>query len=494
MAQALSMPKFSRVLLRSDVLALSFGAMIGWGWVVMTGHWILSAGSLGAVAAFVVGGSAIMLVGLTYAELASAMPQVGGEHVYCYRALGHFSSFLCTWLIVFGYVAVVAFEAVALPTVMEHLFPNYAVGHLWTISGWEVKATWVAVGVLGSLAMIVINYMGVVTAALFQKVVTVLFVVIGVAFIAAALVGGDSVALQPLFIESGGEAMAGVLVVLIMVPFMFVGFDVIPQAAEEIDLPYRDIGRILMLSVVMAIFWYSLIIVGTALVLDDSALSESVLAVPDAAAALFNTPLAGYVMVVAGLAGIVTSWNAFYLGGSRAIYALANSGMLPAFLAKLHPRFKTPTNAILLMGVLSCIAPFLGRPAMVWLVNAGGLGIVSAYLFVAIAFIVLRRREPGMRRPFRVLFGPAVGIGAIVVSLAMILLYLPGSPAALGPVEWVFFGGWMLLGIGMYCWSRARYGVEHSDRVIDAEIRRHQVATVPAETAREPEEADRVSQ
>ncbi|MGM9243139.1 amino acid permease, partial [Campylobacter jejuni] len=72
-------------LARKDVLALAFGAMIGWGWIVMTGSWIQSAGSLGAISAFLIGGVAIVLVGLTYAELASAMPQVGGEHVYSYR-------------------------------------------------------------------------------------------------------------------------------------------------------------------------------------------------------------------------------------------------------------------------------------------------------------------------------------------------------------------------------------------------------------------------
>ncbi|KID12092.1 hypothetical protein P279_30420, partial [Rhodobacteraceae bacterium PD-2] len=105
--------ELTRVLARTDVLALAFGAMIGWGWIVMTGNWIVSAGSVGAMSAFLLGGLVIVLVGLTYAELASAMPQVGGEHVYSYRAMGHFASFLCTWAIVLGYVSVVAFEAVA---------------------------------------------------------------------------------------------------------------------------------------------------------------------------------------------------------------------------------------------------------------------------------------------------------------------------------------------------------------------------------------------
>ncbi|MES3676517.1 APC family permease [Halomonas elongata] len=461
--------RLTRVLARKDVLALAFGAMIGWGWIVMTGNWIQSAGSLGAIVAFLLGGSVIVLVGLTYAELASAMPQVGGEHVYSYRALGHFASFLCTWAITLGYVSVVSFEAVALPTVVEHLFPGYAVGRMWTIAGWDVNATWVAVGVAGSVAMTWINYLGVRTAALVQKVVTLLILVVGIMFITGALFEGNTATLEPLFNVQEG-VIGGIMAVIIMVPFMFVGFDVIPQAAEEIDLPFREIGRVLMISVILAVFWYALIILGTALMLDPSALAESSLAVPDAMQAVFQAPWAGNLMILAGIAGIITSWNAFYIGGSRAIYALAHAGMLPAFLARLHPKHRTPTNAILVMGLLSAIAPFFGRPALVWLVVAGGLGIVIAYLFVALSFVVLRRREPELHRPFRVRHGKTVGALSVLLSIALIGLYLPGSPSALSMAEWGIFAVWMLLGLAFYAWSRRRYGVAYSDTMMRREL------------------------
>lgn len=462
--------QFKRVLVRRDVLAMGFGAMVGWGWVVLTGEWILAAGSLGAILAFLIGGTAIVLVGLTYAELASAMPLVGGEHVYSYRALGHLSSFVCTWAISFGYVTVVAFEAVALPTVIEYLFPGYSVGYMWTVAGWDVNATWVAVGVAGAVAMAWINHVGIRTAALFQYVVTAVMVVVGVLFVTGALFQGEVAQMAPLFGGVDGRVVAGVMAVIIMVPFMFVGFDVVPQVAEEVNLPFHEIGRLLMFSILGAVAWYCLIILGTSMALDDAALAASSLAVPDAAANVFGAPWAGKLVVLAGVAGIVTSWNAFYAGGSRAIYALARTGMLPAFLGYLHPRHKTPTNAILLMGMLSCLAPLLGRPALVWLVVAGGLGIVIAYLYVALSFLVLRHREPELNRPFRVRWGRAVGAAAALSSLALVVLYMPGSPAALQPIEWMMFGGWMLLGVSMYAWSRARYGVAHSDRMMEEDL------------------------
>ncbi|OBA00830.1 APC family permease [Halomonas sp. G11] len=462
--------KLVRVLARGDVLALAFGAMIGWGWIVLTGTAIQSAGSVGAILAFIIGGLAIVLVGLTYAELASAMPKVGGEHVYSYRALGHWPSFFCTWAIILGYLSVVAFEAVALPTVVEHLAPNYAVGHLWTIAGWEVKATWVAVGVGGSIAMMIINYFGVSTAALLQKVVTSVILLVGVMFVTGSLFEGNTANMMPLFSQSEGSVMAGVIAVIVMVPFLFVGFDVIPQAAEEINLPYKAIGKVLMVSVILAVVWYSLIILATSLALDSDAIAASSLSVPDAMERLFNASWAGNLMVMAGIAGIITSWNAFYIGGSRAIYALANAGMLPATFAKLHPRYKTPTNAIFLMGFLSCLAPLFGRPALVWIVNAGGLGIVLAYLFVAVSFMVLRVREPDMPRPFKVSNGKLCGTLAIILSFGMACLYLPGSPAALGVAEWTIFAVWVLLGIGLYMHALRTYGRDYSDRHMRADL------------------------
>lgn len=450
--------RFVRVLARKDVLALAFGAMIGWGWVIMTGQWILTAGSLGAILAFVVGGLAIVFVGLTYAELAAAMPEAGGEHVYSYRGLGHFASFVCTWSIVLGYMTVVSFEAVALPTVIETLVPGYSVGHLWTVAGWDVKASWVAVAVIGSLVMMAVNYVGIRTAALIQKLVTLLIAVVGILFIVGALSSGDSAQLEPLFHGNPGVA-GGVLSVLIMVPFMFVGFDVIPQAAEEIDLPYRDIGRILIVSVLLAVFWYAAIIFGTAFVLGREGIQPGALSVPDAMAAAFHSSWAGKLMVLAGMAGIITSWNAFYIGGSRAIYSLARAGMLPAVFARLHPRYRTPTPAILLIGAVSTIAPFFGRSTGVWLVDAGGLGIVIAYLFVAASFVVLRIKAPDMPRPFRAVGGIWLGIVAMVLALALVGLYLPFSPSALRPIEWLIFGVWMGAGLVMYLWARRCYGL-----------------------------------
>jgi len=455
--------KFVRVLKNREVLALAFGAMVGWGWVVLAGTWIQNAGAMGAILAFLVGGIVVVLIGLTYAELASAMPLTGGEHVYSYRALGMGASFICTWAIILGYVSVVAFEAVALPTVVEELFPNYKVIRLWSVAGWDVYLSWALVGIVGSIVMTWINIRGITTSALVQKVVTILILVGGLMFISGALFNGESANMEPLFIDGA----KGFLAVLVMTPFMFVGFDVIPQAAEEIDLPFREIGKVLILSVVMAVFWYIFIILAVSLSLDAQGLSNSNLATADASSAALGGSWAGKLIVLVGIGGIITSWNAFFIGGSRAIYAMAHAKMLPAFLAKMHPVYNTPVNAILLIGSLSVIAPLFGRPALVWLVNAGGLGIVVAYATVALTFIVLRNREPDMERPFRVPGGKSVGIAALIASVGIFLMYMPGSPAALvWPYEWLMVGVWVTLGVVFYLIARSAHDQSASDHMM----------------------------
>jgi len=438
--------KFLRVLSRREVLALAFGAMVGWSWVVLSADWIKSAGTIGAIMAFLGGGVVMTVIGLTYAELASALPFAGGEHVYSERALGSVASFICTWSIILGYVSVVTFEAVALPTVLDSLIPGLDRVYLWSVAGWDVYLTWVLVGVAGSAGMTILNIRGVRMAAVLQTVVVGLILLIGLAFILGSVARGNTDSLQP-FIEDG---FSGITLVLVMVPFMFVGFDTIPQAAEEINLPFRDIGTVLMLSVLMGVAWYSLIILGVGLMLRPEEYESTDLAAAKANSMIYGD-LGRFAMLSAGLAGIITSWNAFIVGGSRAIYALSRAKLLPEIFGELHPIYRTPKNAILLIGALSMFGPFFGRPVLVWLVNAGGLGIVIAYAMVALSFLVLREREPDLQRPFRVKFGKLVGRIAFVLSIGLALLYLPGSPSALlWPSEWVIFMGWCVFGAVMY--------------------------------------------
>jgi amino acid transporter len=438
---------FSKVLARREVIALSFGAMIGWSWVLLTGTWVERAGVGGAVLAFAIGGIAVIFISLTYAELASAMPKAGGEHIYTHRAFGRTASFVCTWALIMAYVAVPVFESVALPTALEYIFPELRAGLLWEVAGSPVYASLVAVGVIGALVMSAVNFVGIRFAAVVQSIITLVFFLIGIVFMTGTTANGASENMGPLFTAGVGGAMG----VLIMVPALLVGFDVIPQSAEEIDVPPEQIGKLLIVSVVLAVIWYILITTAVAFALDAEGRANASIATADAMAAIFNSTLAGKIMIIGGIGGLLTSWNAFIVGGSRVIYALAKSGMLPPVFARLHPKYKTPYVGILMIAFLSCIAPFFGRTILVWIIDAGSFAIVIAYGMVAAAFIKLRLSEPDMPRPFKVRYGMPVGILAVLMSFGLFLIYLPGSPSALiWPYEWAMVLGWGALGALLY--------------------------------------------
>jgi len=448
----MSESSFVRVIRRKEVLTLSFWAMIGWSWVALSGGWIETAGSVGAMLAFAAGGIAVILVGLTYAELASAMPLAGGEHVYSYRALGRSASFVCTWAILLAYVSVVTFEAVALPTVVEYIFPGYSRGSLWTVAGWEVELTWVLVGVGATVVMTWINIIGIQVAAKLQMLVTTLILLAGLVILFGAALGGDAQYMQPLF-NNGLKGWVGVLVV---VPVLLVGFDVIPQSAEEIDLPYELIGKILVFSIVMAVAFYMIIVWCVSMGLGAGPHAANSILTADAATNLVGASWGGTVLIIGGIGGILTSWNAFIIGASRVMYALAEAGQLPRWLGAIHPQYRTPYKAVLFIGLLCGLAPLFGRQTMVWLVDAGSFGTIVAYAFVALSFLVLRIKEPEMERPYRVRHGRAIGVAAFLCSAAIAVLFMPFSPAALAwPYEWAIVGGWCILGAVLMLFAKS---------------------------------------
>lgn len=428
----------SRVLGRLDVIAVAFGAMIGFGWIVLTGDFLDSAGTFGAAGAFIIGGIVVAFVALTYAELVAALPRAGGAHIYVMRAMGSRASFFCSWALVLGYASVVAFEAVALPQTLLYIWPDMLAGKLWVVAGYDVYVTWVAVGVFAAILMTWLNVIGVRPAAIFQTIAVLFLAVVGVTLVAGSVIGGSVSSMQPLW--NGG--VGGFMVVLVATPFLYVGFDVVPQSAEEIRLPFRKIGEVLLLSVGLAISWYVMVMITTSSSMPASSLVDANLATADALKSMLGHEAWGTFLVLGGVAGILTSWNGFLIGASRLVFALSRSGMLPAWFGKLHPKYRTPANAVLFIGVFSLFSPLFGRQAMLWLVNAGGLAIVLAWIMVAVSFILLRWREPDMPRPFRTPGGVGTGMVAVVLSACMAALYLPLAPAALAPPEWTIIVLW----------------------------------------------------
>ena len=225
--------RFKKVMSATDILVVAFGAMIGWGWVVSSGRWIQNAGVIGTVIGFIIGGIMIFFVGMTYAELTPAMPKVGGEHVFSYKAFGPTGSFICTWALILSYIGVVCFEAVSLPTIIQYIFPGFAKGYLYTIAGSDVYSTGVLIASLFTIGIIIINILGIKAASIFQTILTVTIAVVGVILVIASAINGDGANLEgQVIIGEGFGSIKNIMSVAVVAPFKPVLYQFVPPLVE----------------------------------------------------------------------------------------------------------------------------------------------------------------------------------------------------------------------------------------------------------------------
>ena len=455
---------FQKVLNTGDVLVVAFGAMIGWGWVISSGQWINSGGVLGTVAGFVIGGIMIYYVGLAYAELTTSLPKCGGEHVFSFMALGSVGSYVCTWALILSYIGVVCYEACSFPTILQYIFPKLYKGYMYTIAGFDVYASWVAIGGGMAAIIVLVNIIGTKKSALMQTVFTLAIAAVGILLLAGSVYSGDIENIRSQAFHGNGFAAVfqNVAKITIMTPFFFFGFDVIPQASEEIKVPLQTLGRLMILSIVLAVLFYTIVVVSIGLVMNGEEIASSLnatgLVTADAMAKAFSSNMMAKVLILGGLCGIITSWNAFLIGGSRALFSMSKAYMVPNAFSKVHPRFLSPVNALLLLGVLSVLSPFLGRAMLVWIVDAANFACCLAYCIVSVSFIIIRRKYPNMKRPYKNKRYVLVGTIAAIMSGIMMLMYLiPGTNCTLVSQEWAIVGGWAVLGLVFFIWSKKRY-------------------------------------
>ena len=456
--------RFNKVMSTTDILVVAFGAMIGWGWVVSSGRWIQNAGVVGTVIGFIIGGVMIYFVGMTYAELTPAMPKVGGEHVFSYKAFGPTGSFICTWALILSYIGVVCFEAVSLPTIISYIFPSFNQVYLYTVAGSDVYLTGVILASLCTTGIIIINIFGIKAASIFQTILTVTIAVVGVILVIASAINGEPSNLHgQVIVGEGPGSIKNILSVAVVAPFFLFGFDVIPQVAEEINIPLKKVAKVLLLSIICAVTFYGLVVFAVGYALNSQEITEAMqgagLVTATAMEKVFNSITMAKILIVGGLCGVVTSWNSFLIGGSRAIFSMAESRMIPGRFSMLNKKHKTPVNALLLIGVLSLVAPFFGRTMLVWISDAASFACCLAYCMVSMSFVILRKKEPNLHRPYKVKHYKFVGITASILSGMMVVLYLiPGSGCSMTIEEWVIVGGWSLLGLVFFIICKNHYG------------------------------------
>ena len=451
--------------------ALAFGSMIGVGWITALGGWFEQAGPVGAIVAFAAGGTLMLIIGLCYAEVTPMLPVTGGEVAYAYKAYGTSKAFIIGWFLAFGYLSVSAFEAISVGLVLSFLLPQIDVFPLYEIAGSTVYATPLLLAFVFTGFITGINYFGVGIASRVQIVLTVLFLLCAVLFVVSGIASGEVGNLAPYFGDSalGSGGLAGMLAVFVTVPFWYVGFDTIPQAAEERreNSPLHRLGLYVVLAIICSTLFYIAIILGAGMAGPWRDIVGEELPTAAAFSAAFESQWLVRLVLIAGLIGLLTSWNGFFLAGSRVLFSLGRGRIIHESFGQAHAKYGTPTTAVLFSGLVTFLSALLGRGAIIAFVDVGSFCIALAFLGVALSLIQLRKKFPDLERPYRMPGGNALAYVAAAGSLFILFVMLvPGSPSRLvWPLEWLILGTLSITGIGFWFAARGyRQRVSEDDR------------------------------
>ena len=436
----------SKALGRTDVIALGFGTMVGWSWIMMAASWVTGAGFLGTIIAFLIGGGVLLLIGLLYGEMTAAFPVSGGEFVFAYRALGRSSAFFTGWIMALAYLSVAAWEGIALATALNYILPIPPVWPIWEIAGYRVYLSWALVGMVGAAIVLLMNLVSTRSAILFQVMATAAVLIIALIMFLGGITYGDTENIGHLFTTRKGFSY-----VLFMIPAMLVGFDVLPQSVEEMNLNRRQIGRMIVACIVISIIWYCLLVTGISFGAPEEVRTSAILPVADIAAYTYNSDVFTVIMVAGGILGILTTWNGFFMGSIRLLSAMGRSGLLPGIFNRTRGRNRTPVFTTLVVGCICIGIPLLGRNALIWLVNMSSLCALATYTMVAISFVALRWRDPDLERPFHLWKSHIPGILILLLTVSYMVLYLVMNMTAqeMRPVYIMIFA-WMMAGVFLY--------------------------------------------
>jgi len=449
-----------------NVWALALGCIIGWGAFVMPGNTFLGkAGPLGTFIAMSIATIIMIVIAFNYNYMINKFPVAGGEFTYTQNAFGENHAFICSWFLGLSYLCIVPLNGTALALIGRNLMNNiFQVGFHYTVAGYDIYFGEIVLALVALIGIAIMSIKGVKFAGVFQTAL-VFALVGGVLIVTVAALVSDKASfsnLSPAFYEnsvtgaSGG--LGGILAVVAVAPWAFVGFDTIPQAAEEFQFSPRKTKAIMTISILFGGAVYIVLNTVTAMVvpegygswnayIDDLPNLDGLISLPTFYAAKTLLGTAGLVFLGAAvLAAILSGIVGFYMATSRLLYSMAKEKVLPAWFGKLHPEHKTPKNAILFVMCISIIAPFFGRTALGWIVDMSSLGAAIGYGYTSLAAIKYAKQEgeKGIQ---------VTGvIGAIMALMFCILLLvpIPMFGCSLGRESMICLIVWIVMGALFY--------------------------------------------
>lgn len=453
-----------------NVWALALGSIIGWGAFVMPGNTFLpNAGPAGTAIAMGIAALIMICIAFNYNYMINKYPVAGGEFTYTQKTFGTVAAYICAWFLGLSYLAVVPLNATALALIGRNLFPAvFQWGYMYSVEGYSIYFGEVLLAMAALIFFAWLNIRGISVAGKFQTVLA--FLLVGsVALLGVAALISDKATLSnltPAFqtTSDGSISIGGIVAVIAVAPWAFVGFDSIPQASEEFNFSPKKTKVIMILSIIFGAALYVVLNTITAAVVPagygnwseyiaDMGNLDGLVSMPtfNAAQELLGAP-GLVILAIALFCAVMSGMIGFYMASSRLLYSVSKEGILPAAFGKLHPKYNTPYVAILFVMAVSLCAPWFGREVLGWVVDMSSIGAAIGYGFTSAAtFMTLRKEKDGGK------FMQINAMIGVVFSLLFVVILL--SPASLG------FGGlstparialavWCVLGAGFYLYAR----------------------------------------
>jgi len=444
------------------VWAIALGSSIGWGAFVQPVNWMETAGPMGAMIGFAIGALLMMVIAVSYGFLIKSFPVSGGEFAYTFVSLGRTHAFISGWFLTLGYICIVALNASALALMFKYVFPSVLENlYMYQIAGWDVYGMEI---IIATVALAVFGYFNV-RGGSFSGGLQFLFCIIMVAGVVAIflMVGVHPDAslsnTQPNF-PTGTTSIAAILSIVAIAPWAFVGFDNVPQAAEEFNFSNKKAFRLIVLAILFAGLLYCFMIFATAMAhpWQELVAGDHLWGTATAIQGLLG--VTGVVILVIALTmGIFTGMNGFIISTSRLLFAMSRAKFIPKSFSKLHPKYNTPYISIIFTVVISMIAPWFGRQALTWVVDMSSVGVTIAYFYTCYTAFTLFKwnSSEGLDHGTHTV-SPGKKIFALLGMIASIsflgLLLVPGSPAYLGMESRIALIAWIVLGVIFYLVKR----------------------------------------
>lgn len=435
----------NKKLRRFDVFALVIGSIIGWGSFFLPGKKFLAySGIINTTIGLILGGVLISFIQKSYhIMLEKQNREEGGEFTYVYNNLGKRHGFIVGWSLSLCYLSMIPLNASAFVLLFKSVFGDiFSIGYMYNIAGYDIFITDVILMSFIIILFAYINIKGLKFSSFIQNIMSFLLVLIVVLLLVFVTLKSDLVSFNNNYIFNKKLEFNQIFSVVAIVPFLFVGFDVVPQLTKDLTFKPHNATILTIITIFIGTLIYASLNVIAGMSFSPSEVINTNWAVADSI--LLKLGKFGFsFMLVALLAAIIGGINGFMIASSKLIASLSNYKILNKKYTKLNNK-NVYVNAIIFVSMISLIAPWIGREVIIYIVDMASLLATIAYGYVCYL---------GILNSKKIIDKILTIAGLIICVVFSYLLLSPFSVARLSDGSLIFLVLWTILGFIFYNFS-----------------------------------------